>query len=161
MGKHFNLVQNAKVIYGDRNGQIGEIKEVTFCNGVVTEYILRFENGDEEIYYPGDIEIIGKNDGLSDNEPIKENEAGGKQHERPYRSQALFFKALLAVSGVRYDAVVNKGYQDDNYKLIPKEEHIGRALTHIFAYMAGDKSNDHLAHAATRILMALEMELDE
>lgn len=85
--------------------------------------------------------------GLDDNAPMGQNEAGGKQHERPYRSQALFFKALLAVSGVRY-------------KLIPKEEHIGRALTHIFAYMAGDKSNDHLSHAATRILMALEMELD-
>lgn len=98
--------------------------------------------------------------GLSDNAPIGQNEAGGKQHERPYRSQALFFKALLAVSGVRYDAVVNKGYPDDNYKLIPKEEHIGRALTHIFAYMAGDKTNAHLEHACTRLLMALEMELD-
>lgn len=99
--------------------------------------------------------------GLSDNAPMGQNEAGGKQHERPYRSQALFFKALLAVSNVRYDAVVNKGYPDDNYKLIPKEDHIGRALTHIFAYMAGDNSNDHLSHACTRLLMALEEELDD
>lgn len=100
-------------------------------------------------------------DGLSDNAPMGVNEKGGKQHERPYRSQDLFFKTLLAVSSVRYDAVVNKGYPSENYKLIPKDDHIGRALTHIFAYMAGDKSNAHLAHAATRILMALEMELDE
>lgn len=100
-------------------------------------------------------------DGLSDNAPMGVNEKGGKQHDRPFRSEALFFKALLAISNVRYDAVVTKGYSDDNYKLISKKEHLGRALTHIFAWFAGDRSNDHLAHAATRILMALEIELDE
>lgn len=99
--------------------------------------------------------------GLSDDCAVEMNGDGGFQHSRPYRSEALFFKALLSVSGVRYDAVVNKGYPDENYKLIPKRVHIGRALTHIFAYMAGDKSNDHLAHAATRILMALEMEIED
>lgn len=97
---------------------------------------------------------------LDDNQPVIKNESGGIQHERPYRSQDLFFKALLAVSNVRYDAVVNKGYPSENYKLIPKDDHIGRALTHIFAYMAGDKTNAHLEHACTRLLMALEMELD-
>ncbi len=99
--------------------------------------------------------------GLSDNQPIETNESGGIQHERPYRSEALFFKALLAVSNVRYEAVVKRGYADENYKSIPKYEHVGRCLTHLFAYMSGDKSNDHLSHAATRLLMALEMELDE
>lgn len=99
--------------------------------------------------------------GLTDNEAVTTNETGGIQHERPFRSEALFFRALLAVSKVRYEAVVKRGYDDDNYKLIPIREHLGRALTHLFAYMAGDKSNEHLEHAATRILMALEMCLEE
>ena len=99
--------------------------------------------------------------GLTDNEAVTTNETGGIQHERPFRSEALFFRALLAVSKVRYEAVVKRGYDDDNYKLIPMREHLGRALTHIFAFLAGDKSNEHLEHAATRILMALEMYLEE
>lgn len=97
--------------------------------------------------------------GMSNDAQVGTNENGGKQHIRPYKSEALFFNALMAVSALRYEACVVNGYSDDNYKLIPKEEHIGRALTHLFAYMAGDKSNDHLCHAACRVLMALELEL--
>ena len=98
---------------------------------------------------------------LSNNAPPSVNDQGGKQHKRPYRMQAIPPKAIMEVGKVRYIGFNDLGYEDDNYKRIDKKEHIGRALLHLFAYLAGDNSNDHLSHAACRILFALEMELDD
>ena len=97
---------------------------------------------------------------LSNDAPPSVNEQGGKQHHRPFRMQAIPPKAILEVGKVRYIGYNDLGYDDENYKLIAKEEHIGRALTHLFAYLAGDDSNDHLSHAACRILFALEIEIE-
>ena len=100
------------------------------------------------------------NKALSNDAPPSVNEQGGKQHHRPFRMQAIPPKAILEVGKVRYIGYNDLGYDDENYKLIAKEEHIGRALTHLFAYLAGDDSNDHLSHAACRILFALEIEIE-
>lgn len=96
-----------------------------------------------------------------DNSPeIRANENGGKQHFRPYRLQALPPKAIIEVGKVRYEAHSIHGYGDDNYKLIDINEHINRALLHLMNYLDGNTDNEHLSHAATRVLMALELDIE-
>jgi hypothetical protein len=36
-------------------------------------------------------------------------------------------------------------------------EHVAHAQQHLVAYAAGDRDEDHLAHAATRVLMAMQL----
>ena len=51
----------------------------------------------------------------------------------------------------------NETLQNRNYKRISAEEHINHAIQHLYAFLAGDESDDHLSHAILRAMFAYEV----
>jgi hypothetical protein len=97
--------------------------------------------------------------GVGADAPIVTNEKGGKQSKVLYRVDLFPPLALLDVSKVLEEGA--RKYAPDNWRNIDCNDHLNHALIHIFAYLAKDKQDDHLSHAACRIMMALEMKLVE
>lgn len=92
--------------------------------------------------------------GVGPDAPTVVNEAGAKQSHLPYRCDLLPARAVLAVAEVLEQGA--RKYGADNWRGIPEADHVNHALAHLFARLAGDASDDHLEHAACRLLMALD-----
>lgn len=66
-----------------------------------------------------------------------------------------FTKALDAIAGVMRDGATT--HPDNDWVRRTPEYHIGRAEEHLRLLREGDQRQDHLSHAATRLLMALAL----
>ena len=91
--------------------------------------------------------------------PLHTNVAGGKQSHVARDYTLIPQEALASLARVMYNGALK--YSKDNWKLIHKRDHLNHALNHINLYLAGNTSEDHLAHATTRLMMALELEVIE
>lgn len=89
--------------------------------------------------------------GVSPDSPIVINEKGGKQSEVKYAFHLIDTDFMLSLSEVlAYGA---KRYARDNWRLIPAEEHFNHMMIHYYAWLKGDKQDDHLGHFACRAMM--------
>lgn len=95
--------------------------------------------------------------GVGKDAPTTTNDKGGKQSHLSYRCDLLPPRATLAVAEV-LDHGARK-YGANNWHSIPVADHVNHAMVHLFAHLAGDTQDDHLEHAACRLLMALEQHL--
>ncbi len=86
--------------------------------------------------------------------PTVTNDRGAKQSAMTYRLDLMPPLALLAVGKVLKDGSTKYGI--DNWHGISLADHLNHALVHVYAYLAGDTQDDHLEHAACRMLMAVE-----
>ena len=101
---------------------------------------------------------MAKIKGIGPGAEIIENEQGGKQSKA-----VAAFHLLDALAMFRIAKVLQYGasrYERDNWRKISCEDHLNHALSHIFAYLAGDTQDDHLGHAFCRLMMACATEGD-
>ena len=93
-------------------------------------------------------------EGMGPTAPLHTNEKGATQSAIPFRCDLLPSRAILAVARVLKHAADK--HPPDNWRRIARVDHVNHALAHLFALGAGDPSDNHLEHAACRLLFALE-----
>lgn len=100
---------------------------------------------------------------LAPDAPVVMNENGGKQSDTPYGFHMLPISSIFAAAEVaQYGAKkYGESFDNRNYTKIPAIEHVNHALQHLYGYLAGDKSDDHLAHAIVRCMFAYDVDQKE
>lgn len=99
-------------------------------------------------------------DDVGPNAPVETNALGAKQSRSPFALDVVPM-ALIEVGRVFYrgEAKYERGPQlvgAENWRGITSRMHVRHAVNHVFAWLAGDRSDHHLEHAAARLLMAIE-----
>jgi hypothetical protein len=80
----------------------------------------------------------------------------------PTGARELDWRAITAMAGVMGSGAVVYGPKEENgWFDITVEEHLQHALDHIVLWNAGDRREDHLGHAACRLMGALRKSLDD
>lgn len=139
------------------------IKDCKFYDGIGSCLGTRERDFCSESYCPRKDELERKQTeslvkGVEPDAPIVVNEKGGKQSDSPYAFHMIPVSSILAAAEVcAYGA---KKYGETignrNYTKIPAEEHINHAIAHMYAYLAGDRTDDHLGHAIVRTMFAYD-----
>ena len=96
--------------------------------------------------------------GVNPEAPVETNTNGGKQSASPYAFELIPGEAIFRAAEVLKQGATKYGekFSERNYIKIPALDHLNHALAHIYAYLCGDTSDDHLAHALVRMMFAVD-----
>jgi Domain of unknown function (DUF5664) len=81
------------------------------------------------------------------------NEKGGKQSKLSVRFDLIPAYSLKIVAQILAVGAVK--YGENNWMLIDTEDHINHAVNHLYLFLSGDTTENHLGNAACRVLFAL------
>lgn len=142
----------------DQAGWMGSVK--TICVGQKYPIECRMNNDPWVtcVYAPDQLEIVerplaGQKAVDPSHKKTVVDENGGKQSKLEYAVGSADVFATLAMAKVQAEG--DAKYGRDNWRLIPEDVHIEHALTHLALHRAGDTAEAHLAHALTRVHMAM------
>jgi Domain of unknown function (DUF5664) len=74
-----------------------------------------------------------------------------------HRFDLLDSAALFEMTHILYKGAIKYGV--DNWRQIPVEDHLNHLVSHVFAFLSGDRTDHHLAHAMCRAMFAQGVEL--
>lgn len=105
-----------------------------------------------------DDERLKQLQGVGPETPLVTTPTGGVHSDIPFRFDLFDPNAMFALAGV-LDYGIKRGYKVDNWRYIDTRAHLNHVLMHITAHLAGDTQDNHLAHAFTRMMFAVGVEL--
>lgn len=86
------------------------------------------------------------------------NESGGKQSYLGRRFDLIPIQPLIAVSEILHRGA--EKYGENNWHSIDRDDHLNHALNHIYLFLDGDRSENHLGNAICRLLFAYWADLN-
>ena len=99
-----------------------------------------------------------------DSDNIVVNEKGAPQSHTSCRFDLIPPIALFKIAEVLGYAVEKYGQGEfkgrpisGKWSDIPVEDHLNHSIQHIYGYLLGDNTEDHLSHAICRLMFALEL----
>jgi Domain of unknown function (DUF5664) len=96
--------------------------------------------------------------GAGPDAPITTNEHGGSQSHIPYRFDLIDGPALAEMAKVLSQGAEKYGV--NNWRKIPEvETHLNHLIMHVYAYLAGDRTDDHLSHIMCRSMFAQAVDI--
>lgn len=98
-------------------------------------------------------------EGVGKDAPTVTNERGGKQSKVLYRFDLLDPRAMFEMTKVLAEGAEKYGV--DNWRNIDVRDHLNHLLVHTYAYLAGDKSDEHLSHIMCRAMFAQAVAIQE
>ena len=126
---------------------------------IIEAYDIVFPNTSDERNHSSMITAVVPRPSLSPDAPVIENENGGRQSSTSYAFHLLPIDAIFAAAEVAKSGADKYGetFGNRNYTKIPVEDHINHCIQHLYGYLAGDTSDDHLAHAIVRAMFAYDV----
>lgn len=92
-------------------------------------------------------------DSVGPDTPTLTHPNGAKESDIPYRFDLIDGLAMAEMAKVLKDGAEKYGI--DNWRGIDLSSHLNHLLMHTFAYLAGDDSDNHLAHILCRATFAV------
>jgi hypothetical protein len=102
---------------------------------------------------------LAKIRGVGPDVPIEADEKGYRSSPVPYRFDLMPGDALLHMAAIMAAGADSHGA--NNWRKGNVDNHLNKAMVHVFAYLAGDTSDNHVGHAAWRMMAALEVYLQD